>query len=107
MKDDSINRRSAVDAVLGVIPYDEYWLEQVNKAIEALPSADAAPVVHGRWKAVTEDMVTYKRICSCCGKEAPYDMRDEDPLSEGYYMLYPYCPWCGAKMDGKDGDHHE
>lgn len=39
MKDDSINRQSAVDAVLGVIPYDEYWLEQVNKAIEALPSA--------------------------------------------------------------------
>ena len=39
MKDDTISRQAAVDAVLGVIPYDEYWLEQVNKAIEALPSA--------------------------------------------------------------------
>ena len=72
--------------------------------IDVAPTVDAVPVVHGRWKAVTEDMVTYKRICSCCGKEAPYDIRDEDPLSEGYYMLYPYCPWCGAKMDGKDGE---
>lgn len=42
MKDDSISRQLAVDAVLGVIPYDEYWLEQVNKAIEALPSAQLA-----------------------------------------------------------------
>lgn len=45
MKDDSINRQAAVDAVLGVIPYDEYWLEQVNKAIEALPPADTVEVV--------------------------------------------------------------
>lgn len=75
--------------------------------VKRQPTVDAVPVVHGRWKAVTEDRVTYKRICSCCGKEAPYDMRDEDPLSEGYYMLYPYCPWCGARMDGKDGDGHE
>lgn len=76
----------------------------IDGFINAEPTVDAVPVVHGRWKAVTEDMVTYKRICSCCGKEAPYDMRDEDPLSEGYYMLYPYCPMCGAKMDGRDGD---
>ena len=47
MKDDSISRQLAVDAVLGVIPYDEYWLEQVNKAIEALPSAQ-------RWIPMSE-----------------------------------------------------
>lgn len=85
----------------------EYAMVAYMDDINALPTVDAVQVVHGRWKAVTEDMVTYKRICSCCGKEAPYDIRDEDPLSEGYYMLYPYCPWCGAKMDGKDGDGHE
>ena len=111
MKDDTISRRAALDA-LGERPMlwvddDNYTLGARNQydsnrlAIETVPSVDAVPVVHGRWKAVTEDMVTYKRICSCCGKEAPYDMRDEDPLSEGYYMLYPYCPWCGAKMEDK------
>lgn len=98
------------DELLTAFPVDDeptLTKSCVRMTIQHMPSVDAVPVVHGRWKAVTEDMVTYKRICSCCGKEAPYDMRDEDPLSEGYYMLYPYCPLCGAKMDGKDGDHHD
>lgn len=98
------------DELLTAFPVDDeptLTKSCVRMTIRHMPTVDAVPVVHGRWKAVTEDMVTYKRICSCCGKEAPYDMRDEDPLSEGYYMLYPYCPMCGARMDGKDGDHHE
>lgn len=98
------------DELLTAFPVDDeptLTKSCVRMTIQHMPSVDAVPVVHGRWKAVTEDMVTYKRICSCCGKEAPYDMRDEDPLSEGYYMLYPYCPLCGAKMDGKGGDHHD
>lgn len=66
--------------------------------LSALPTVDAVPVVHGRWKAVTEDMVTYKRICSCCGKEAPFDE------SEDVYLLYPHCPWCGASLDIKGGN---
>lgn len=98
------------DELLTAFPVDDeptLTKSCVRMTIQHMPTVDAVPVVHGRWKAVTEDRVTYKRICSCCGKEAPYDTRDEDPLSEGYYMLYPYCPRCGARMDGKDGDHHE
>ena len=37
--DDLISRKTAIDAVLGVIPYDEYWKEQIEKAVNALPSA--------------------------------------------------------------------
>lgn len=62
-----------------------------NMAIDA-PTVDAFPVVHGQWKAVTDDGEEYKRICSCCGKEAPFDEL------EGVYLIYPHCPWCGAKM---------
>ena len=36
---DLIDRQAAIDAVLGVIPYDEYWKEQIEKAVNALPSA--------------------------------------------------------------------
>lgn len=82
-------------------------MDERTKAKEMVadaPTVDAVPVVHGRWKAVTDDGNEYKRICSCCGEEAPYDNGDEGPLSEGYYLLYPHCPWCGARMDGKGGD---
>ena len=59
---------------------------------------DAVPVVHGYWKAVTDDGIDYKRICSCCGEEAPFDE------SEDIYLLYPHCPWCGASLDIKGGN---
>ena len=46
---DTISRQAAIDVVLGVVPYDEYWKEQIEKAVNALPSAqptvDAVPVI--------------------------------------------------------------
>ena len=36
---DLISRQAAIDAVLDSLPDDEYWNEQVKKAISALPSA--------------------------------------------------------------------
>lgn len=36
---DLIDRQAAIDAVLSVIPYDEYWKEQIEKAVANLPSA--------------------------------------------------------------------
>ena len=39
IKDDMISRQAAIDAVLDNIPHDEYWMEQVNRAIFSLPSA--------------------------------------------------------------------
>lgn len=68
-------------------------------AIKSLPSAqptvDAEPVVHGRW--VTDGMIMdcgeyLMTRCTACGT----------PFEYGYDM--PYCPQCGAVMDGKDGD---
>ena len=40
---DLIERQAAIDAVLGVVPYDEYWKEQIEKAVNALPSAQSEP----------------------------------------------------------------
>lgn len=82
----------------------------VFRHIHNAPAADVASVVHGRWVAecvlegddwVFED-VPYNPhqhcspICSRCRKTALLDGGED-------YVASPYCPNCGAKMDGKDG----
>lgn len=56
-------------------------IETVKKHINAMPSADVALVVHGKW--IKGPLNPY---CSECFVEC----RDETP----------FCPNCGAKMDG-------
>lgn len=66
--------------------------EPMDVALEIaqFPAADAAPVVHGRWRNWHGAW-----FCEGCGK--------------GYRIAfgalpasaYSYCPNCGAKMDGK------
>lgn len=71
-----------------------YDTNAVLESIDAQPTVDAAPVVHGRW--ITEYWKSgYIKRCYCseCG-EPPKDAYKPDN----------YCPQCGAKMDGaKDG----
>ena len=55
------------------------------------PAADVAPVVHGEW--ITIDDISR---CSECGYIPAYDSAIDD-------LFYsPFCPSCGAKMDGGD-----
>lgn len=62
---------------------------------EYTPSADVAPVVHGRWmhSRYEDCSEQFKRVkCSQCDQEA-YAM--------AFYVVDGhYCPNCGAKMDG-------
>ena len=62
------------------------------QSISDMPAADVVPVVHGRW-------VTH--------------YRSGTPVAKGYVSTCcdmwnnrksPYCPNCGAKMDGGDSD---
>lgn len=81
----SILRAKANMAVLmDAAPY----FEKAAQMLEKLPTADVAPVVHGRW-------VTHYRsgtpvaggyVSTCCDM---WNNRKSD-----------YCPNCGAKMDG-------
>lgn len=50
--------------------------------------ADIAPVVHARW---IDDDCAFMR-CSLCGYENDWE------------WATPYCPQCGARMDGGDSD---
>ena len=70
-------------------------IELANR-IEALPAADAAPVVHGRWIGAPLCGNDNCR-CSACGSwhNIHANLRGE--------IMQKYCPNCGAKMDIKDG----
>ena len=67
-------------------------------------TSDYAPVVHGRWieRNISDvsdcgfDAIQFAK-CSCCGlyHTTPYAY---------YFTNYKYCPNCGAKMDGGEGE---
>lgn len=67
--------------------------------VKALPAADVAPVVHGKWVHSRYDRSSGQFDvvkCSRCGLEAyamAYHVRDGN-----------YCPKCGARMDGGNED---
>ena len=56
--------------------------------LRLVPAIDAAPVRHGEWIDVGLSFMAIL-VCSNCGNRA---IIAHDP--------YPYCPNCGAKMDG-------
>jgi hypothetical protein len=67
----------------------------IKSAINTIPAADVAPVVHGRWVSVAGKR---DRICSRCLHNEPYKNADDDA------EVFEFCPHCGAKMDGGDSD---
>lgn len=69
-------------------------LYEATELVDAIPTADVAPVVHGDWKG-------YFSHCSVCGEEA---LSQDNGTLHGAYFLTNYCPNCGAKMDGGTTD---
>ena len=68
--------------------------DDVNFGVDKIPSADVAPVRHGRWIRPHWKNSNYCCDCSECGGEAmhrEYKWNEKD--------IYPICPNCGAKMD--------
>ena len=68
--------------------------EDIRAFVKAQPAANVAPVVHGRWEMRPTGMVTdtgpeYKAYCTVCNEP-----------NKQYQP--PFCPHCGAKMDGGD-----
>ena len=72
--------------------YTDGWndcLLRVKSMVSKAPAADVAPVVHGRWGTGRFNLETgtYEEQCTRCRN-----------FSNEYGK--PYCPNCGAKMDG-------
>ena len=69
-----------------------YKYTDIKQAIKNAPTADVAPVIHAKWSKHCWEEHNYH--CSNCNNLA----------SKGAYGynndLTPYCPNCGAIMDG-------
>lgn len=71
-------------------------------AIKAIPTADVAPVRHGRWIKADSNPLHGDYYCSECQHGVDIGDGEETPFDRGVY----YCPNCGAKMD-EDARHAE
>ena len=65
-----------------------YKANDIYSAINNAPTADVAPVRHGRWEC--------GKPCPVCGEDR-FKGLDADIWAD---WEPPYCPNCGAKMDG-------
>lgn len=66
-------------------------VDAMKSFIKNRPAVDVAPIVHGRWGTGRFNLETgnYEEQCTRCRN-----------FSKEYDK--PYCPNCGAKMDGGD-----
>ena len=70
----------------------------VKHAIEAVPAADVAPVVHGRWEKSEDNYCSLNLVkCSVCHEEWCFEI--DDDVKD---LNYNYCPNCGARMDKEE-----
>ena len=85
--DEYIKRESAIESIMSDPP-DAHYQSWYAEKIKAIPAADVAPVRHGRWKC--------NQPCPVCGVDR-FEGLDADIWAD---WEPPYCPNCGANMDG-------
>ena len=99
------------DAVLEAIkePYERVYGKCVYKPVEDVyrmivkrinnsPAVDVAPVVHGEWiDIISHEDIIYATCNHCHSRGKVKTNRNEWGT---WYIDSPYCPKCGARMDG-------
>ena len=93
------NEKRLIDANALLAEYDRVHIGEPGKArklIEDAPTVDAVEVVHGRWNEKVDMVESYLADCT----EVFYECSVCECANIGES---PYCPNCGAKMDG-DGN---
>ena len=92
---DYINREAALSSRSVIEVYDANedivdWGVSFD-TIKAIPAADVAPAVRGRWKE--SDFIPGMLTCSNCGAQ-------RNPKFKIGCGSWNFCPNCGAKMGG-------
>lgn len=86
-----IERGAVISCILDVNNNLAGVVQHIN---EHVPAVDVVEVRHGEWERVRNLLVAvnpYQHTCGLCGKS----YFDHNKFN------YPYCPNCGAKMDGE------
>ena len=89
-------KAKVAETILGASEFDEDMRQACYNAIDAVPTIDAAPAVHGRWTFGGDGIIQ----CSLCEMTYP----SQGAFKKAFYPMH-YCPNCGARMDG--GEEHE
>lgn len=63
--------------------------------VDAMPTLDVAPVVHGRW-VLLDECYNEGVYCSACHKKVYKKCYANQKIKS------KFCPNCGARMDGGD-----
>lgn len=84
-----ITKEQALEAIKS-----KMWPGEIEAAIKAIPAANVAPVVRGKWKKLTcyDENLNADFQCSNCLAGDTHARRVE----------VPYCWKCGARMDGEE-----
>lgn len=84
----------------------------LQNIVDEIPAADVREVKRGYWETYEEEVYgivpTEFKVCSKCGKE--YDSVFMSACCADFEkdtIQFHYCPYCGAKMDGKDEENVE
>lgn len=75
------------------IPYLQ--AAKVLREVSDAPTADVAPVVHGRWEWLGPNRLVTDCMCGTCSA---------CKVRRKYIVNTMLCPNCGAKMDGGDNN---
>ena len=62
-------------------------INDFDEILASMPTADVAPVRHGRW--AIHSFMPHTKYCSECEADSPYNKR------------WDFCPNCGAKNGGE------
>lgn len=85
---------------------DGFFLKEVVlNILDGQPTADVVEVVHAKWEL--EHKTYGKMRCSHCKHNCQTE-RKPDPYEDyqmtDFYVESPFCPNCGARMDGERSD---
>ena len=75
-------------------------MTSAKRMLAYMPAADVAQVVHGRWLNITRFNDGERIIATCSRCKDRGDIRTIRTEFGIWEIDSPYCPNCGAKMDG-------